>query len=231
MSPTFSTSSTTQRLLQRSSRMNPATETLNRRTRAMRNSTMSLAEKRCLHHCLLRSEKNQRTWDKLISLSWIKFVASSALFHTLNYWETRVRTKFRFVSKTKIKSRNGERKNQDSPWKIKKEQILAEVRTEIHQHDVQADSDWRSIQELNGIIDSQRREIIIPLQVMGNSDEINYFCMNNLHNKIGIFVKVISKVSWDGRIEASSRVTSRWIFEKKDVENQDTINELTVRIL
>ena len=68
MSPTSSTTSTTQRLLQRSSKMNPSTQTLNRRTRAMRNSTMSLSEKRCLHHCWFRSEKNQRTWDKLITL-------------------------------------------------------------------------------------------------------------------------------------------------------------------
>ena len=34
----------------------------------MRNSTMSLSEKRYLHHCSFRSEKNQRTWDKLITL-------------------------------------------------------------------------------------------------------------------------------------------------------------------
>ena len=40
-----------------------------------------------------------------------------------------------------------------------KEQILAEVRLEIQYHEFQADSDRRSIQELNGIIDSQRREI------------------------------------------------------------------------
>ena len=39
------------------------------------------------------------------------------------------------------------------------EQILAEVRTEIQKHEFQADSDRRSIQELNGIIDSRRREI------------------------------------------------------------------------
>ena len=37
-------------------------------------------------------------------------------------------------------------------------QILAEVRTEIQKHEFQADSDL-SIQELNGIIESQRREI------------------------------------------------------------------------
>ena len=39
------------------------------------------------------------------------------------------------------------------------ELILAEVRTEIQKHEFQADSDRRNIQELTGIIDSQRREI------------------------------------------------------------------------
>ena len=40
-----------------------------------------------------------------------------------------------------------------------KEQILAEVRSEIQKHEFQADSDRRSIQELKGFIESQRREI------------------------------------------------------------------------
>ena len=40
-----------------------------------------------------------------------------------------------------------------------KEQILAEVRSEIQKHKLQAESDSRRIQELNGIIESQRREI------------------------------------------------------------------------
>ena len=40
-----------------------------------------------------------------------------------------------------------------------KEQILAEVRTEIHKHEFQANSDRVSMQELNGIIESQRTEI------------------------------------------------------------------------
>ena len=43
-------------------------------SRLMRNSTMSLSEKRHLHNCSLRSKKNQRTWDKLIIL--IKKVCS-----------------------------------------------------------------------------------------------------------------------------------------------------------
>ena len=41
----------------------------------------------------------------------------------------------------------------------KKEQILADFRAEIQKHEFQADSDRRSIQELSGIIESQRREI------------------------------------------------------------------------
>ena len=39
------------------------------------------------------------------------------------------------------------------------EQIFAEVRSEIEKHELQAASDRRSIQELTGIIDSQRMEI------------------------------------------------------------------------
>ena len=40
-----------------------------------------------------------------------------------------------------------------------KEQILADCRAEIQKHEFQSDSDRRSIQELTGIIESQRREI------------------------------------------------------------------------
>ena len=40
-----------------------------------------------------------------------------------------------------------------------KEQILADFRAEIRKHEFQADSEKRSIQELKGIIESQRREI------------------------------------------------------------------------
>ena len=43
--------------------------------------------------------------------------------------------------------------------KDQKEQVLAEVRTEIQKHELQAESDRRSIQELNGIVESQRMAI------------------------------------------------------------------------
>ena len=41
-----------------------------------------------------------------------------------------------------------------------KEQILAEVRSEIQKHELQAESAKRSIQEKTGIIDSQRMEVV-----------------------------------------------------------------------
>ena len=67
LSPSSLTTSTTRRLLQWSSRMNPATKTRCPRTCVTRNSTRP-SGKRYLHHCSFRSEKNQRTEDKLITL-------------------------------------------------------------------------------------------------------------------------------------------------------------------
>ena len=60
---------------------------------------------------------------------------------------------------TRKSSRDMESERIRSLLERQKEQILTDVRTEIHKHEVQADSDRRSIQELNGIIESQRREI------------------------------------------------------------------------
>ena len=74
-----------------------------------------------------------------------------------------------------------------------KEQILADVRTEIQKHQFQADSDRRSIQKLNGIIESQRREIDHTLA----DDEQLRRDQLLLHEELS------------GRIEASSRVKSR----------------------
>ena len=58
---------------------------------------------------------------------------------------------------------NPSRDSEDEQIRIllerQKEQILPDCRAEIHKHEFQADSDRRSIQELNGIIESQRREI------------------------------------------------------------------------
>ena len=62
-----------------------------------------------------------------------------------------------------------------------REQILADCQAEIQKHEFQADYDRRSIQKLN--------------EETNNFDEINNFFMNNYWNKIGIFVKLMRKVS------------------------------------
>ena len=71
-----------------------------------------------------------------------------------------------------------------------KEQILAEVRTEIQKHEFQADSDRRSIQQLE-LSNLSDEKLIILSQVRNIPDEINYNFMNKYQNKIGIFVKLI----------------------------------------
>ena len=65
-----------------------------------------------------------------------------------------------------LSSRSREKPSRDSEneririlLERQKEQILADFRAEIHKQEFQADSDRRRIQELSGIIESQRRDI------------------------------------------------------------------------
>ena len=127
MSPSSSTTSTTQRLLQRSSRMNAATYIRSLRTPATRNSTMRPSGKRYLHHCSFRSEKNQRTVDELR----LKNGNQVATWKTKESGFSLKDKKSKFSLKSGLRSRST----------------------------ISSRSDRRSIQELSGVIDSQRREI------------------------------------------------------------------------
>ena len=113
----------------------------------------------------------------------------------------------------------------------KKEQVLAEVRTEIHKHEVQADSDRRSIQELNGIIESQRREIdhtiagdeqlrrdqlLLQEQLSEQNRDLREAHVKSLYE-----MEELKRVQ-ELRIDEFSR--------RRLIENQDTIKELTARI-
>ena len=184
MSPTSSTTSTTQRLLQRSSRMNPATQIRSPRTRVMPNSTMRPSEKRYLHHCSFRSEKNQRTGDKLITLMKKVCCQLSPFFRTHKNGETRTRTLF--VPKKNVKSRNGKRNNQDSLWKTTKSKLSLKWEPIFRSTNfkpiliAEVSRNWMELLSLS------EERLITLLQVMNNSDEINYFFKNNYQNKIGI---------------------------------------------
>ena len=112
-----------------------------------------------------------------------------------------------------------------------KEQILAEVRTEIHEHEFQADSDRRSIQVLNGIIESQRREIDHTLA----GDEQLRRDQLLLHEQLTeqnrelreAHMKCLNEMEELKRFQVS-------IFDgfqrRKLIEDRDTINELTGKI-
>ena len=103
-------------------------------------------------NCSLRSEKNLRTW-------WRKFVTSSVLSHTNKYGKPVYEPSSNLSQKRKS-SRDLENEQIRILLERQKEQILAEVRSEIQKHELQPDSERRSILELTGIIsDSQRMEI------------------------------------------------------------------------
>ena len=73
--------------------------------------------------------------------------------------------------------------------------------------------------------------LIVLLQETNNFDEVNYYFKNNYQNKIGIFAKLISKVFHE--MEELSSVQKLRVDEssrRRLIENQYTINELTVRI-
>ena len=116
---------------------------------------------RSLHHSSFRSEKNQRTVDKLITL--VKKVCCQ-LSPFLSVCHARTGRPVHELSS--LGSRSREKPSRDSEneririlLERQKEQILADCRAEIHEHEFQADPDRRGIQELSGIIESQRRQI------------------------------------------------------------------------
>ena len=80
---------------------------------------MSLSEKRYLHHCSLRSKKNQWTWDKPIIL--VENVCCQ--FSPTSHEQVRgdpCTNQVQICLKMEIKSRPGKQANQDSPWKSKR---------------------------------------------------------------------------------------------------------------
>ena len=129
------------------------------------------------------------------------------------------------------RSRDMENETIRIPLERQKEQILADCGAEIHKHEFQVDSDRRSIQELNGIIESQRREIdhalasdqqlrrdqlLLQEQLSEQNRDLREAHIKSLHE-----MEELKRVQ-ELRIDESSR--------RRLIENQDTINELTARI-
>ena len=90
--------------------------------------------------------------------------------------------------------RNSESEQNGTLSERQREQILVCCQAEIRKHEFQADYDRRDIPKLNEVIESHRGEIYRAHQG-DERDEISNFFMNNYWNKIGIFVKLMRKVS------------------------------------
>ena len=96
-----------------------------------------------------------------------------------------------------------------------KEQVLAEVRSEIQKHELQAESDRRSIQELTGIIEYQRSEVDHTIASDGQIRQ-EQLSEQNCHE-----MEELQRVQ-ELRIDEFSR--------RKLIEDRETILELTARI-
>ena len=112
-----------------------------------------------------------------------------------------------------------------------KEQILDDFRAEIEKHEFQADSDRRSIQELNGIIESQRREID---HTIAGVKQLRRHQLH-LHEQLSEQnrdLREAQKKSLNEMEELKRFQGSRFdeFSRRRLIENQDTIHELTARI-
>ena len=141
-----------------SSRSPPATQ--GPRTCMTRSSVTTPSAERSLHHCSLRSEKNQRAVNKLITLLKKVLVSSQSL--SVGHVRT-VRPVNELSSLSSSVRENPYRDSENEQISIllerQKDQILADCKAKIQKHEFQADYDRRSIKKLNGVIGSQRDEI------------------------------------------------------------------------
>ena len=113
----------------------------------------------------------------------------------------------------------------------RKEQILTDVRTEIQKHEFQAHSDRRSIQELNGIIESQRREID---HTLAGAEQLRRDQLL-LHEQVSEQNRDLreARIKSLYEMEELKRVQGSRVDEfsrRRLIDNQDTINELTAGI-
>ena len=117
--------------------------------------------------------------------------------------------------KTDIRSRHGKRKNQDSPWKTKRENSRwsqdwdpeARISSRVWKKKYPG-SNWNYWFSAKGNWScSCRRGTIQAISIT--------ISRTTVRTKSGSSWSSYQKSSCDGRIEESSRITSRWFFEKK----------------
>ena len=113
----------------------------------------------------------------------------------------------------------------------RKEQILADFREEIQKQEFQADSDGRSVQELSGIIESQRREIdhTIASNEQPRRDQVLPHEQRSEQNRDlrEAHMKSLNEMEELKRFQGSTFDT---ISRRRLIEDRDTILELTSKI-
>ena len=112
-----------------------------------------------------------------------------------------------------------------------KEQILADCGAEIQRHEFQADSGRRSIQEVNGIIESQRREIDHAFagdeQLRRDQPFLHEQLSEQNRDLLEAHMKSLNEMDELKRFQGS---TFDEFSRRRLIENQDTILEFTARI-
>ena len=111
-----------------------------------------------------------------------------------------------------------------------KEQILADSRAEIQNHEFQADSDKRSIQKLNGIIESQRSEINHTLaeDAQLREQQLLHEQLSEQHRDLReAHMKSLNEMEELKRFQGS---TFDEFSRRRLVEDRDTVLELTAKI-
>ena len=142
-------------------------------------TTMKPLEKRYLHHCSLRNVKNQRTWDKLITLM-------KKMCCQLNPFSHDQVGRDPYTNKIQICLTRPRKERIRILIERQKEQILAEVR-----QDLEARTSnrvwWKKHPRIN---------MNCWFSASGNWLYSHMVCaiQANYQNKIGIFVKLVSKV-------------------------------------
>ena len=108
------------------------------------------------------------------------------------------------------------------------EQILAGVRSEIQEHELQAESDKRSIQELTGVIDSQRMEIEHTITGCDQSRRDQLLLQEELSEQNRALRE--TRITNMRDMAEKSRVKGRGTFSRKLTEDQNTIMEPRAKI-
>ena len=187
---------------------------------------------RSLHHCSLRSEKNQRAVDKLITLQ--KKVCCRVSRCLSVTFEQGDFVSDEFGSLISSVRENPSRDSENEQVRIllerQKKQILADCRAEIQKREFQADYDRRSVQKMNGVIESQRGEINRALA----GDEQLRRDQQLLHEQLSeqnrdlreAHEKSLNEMKELKRFQGS---TFDAISTRKLIEDRDTVLELTAK--